>query len=144
MTGEDFLNIAEKIGALSGEAAQRSVVSRAYFGAFHAVRDWLADLGFVVTRNDSSHSEISRWLVGSGHSPAIEIGRRIGILRAVRNRADYDLNDPASGSSAFAAQHLASGRWIIASIASCNAEPARSAIIAGIQAYRARIAQRGS
>jgi uncharacterized protein (UPF0332 family) len=43
MMGRDFLVLAKKLAAGGTEADWRSVVSRAYYAAFHVARELLAD-----------------------------------------------------------------------------------------------------
>lgn len=140
MTGDDFISVARELAQHTTEAHARSAVSRAYFGAFHSVRDWLARSGFRVARNDSVHSMIARWLENCGEPIAEEVGRRLVVLRRERNHADYDITERQFGTLQFARVNVESACFVVATLAKCSAEPARSAIIAGIKAYQAKTA----
>src|SRR4051812_2866511 len=56
MNGRDFLSSARRLAAGPDEADWRSAVSRAYYAAFHAARDLLADLRFRTPRADRAHN----------------------------------------------------------------------------------------
>ena len=44
MTGDDFIHLAGKLATSVDEAALRSAVSRAYYGAFHLALQFLEDI----------------------------------------------------------------------------------------------------
>jgi hypothetical protein len=69
----------------TGEAAMRSVVSRAYYAAFLWARK-AANLG------QASHMETALFYTASPASAIkIRIGNRLNVLRDKRELADYDL-----------------------------------------------------
>jgi len=94
MTGDDFLKLAEKFCAdprQHNEALCRTIVSRAYYGAFHLARDFVVRLGFP---QPSERKVLSDWLVSSGEPSVIRAGDILSDLATARNRADYDLAIP--------------------------------------------------
>jgi uncharacterized protein (UPF0332 family) len=94
MNPREFLDVADDLIAGSREADWRSAVSRAYYAAFHVARDLLLQCGFDVPRGDQAHIYLSRRLANSGHPDVENAGNDLNFLRALRNRADYDLDVP--------------------------------------------------
>jgi len=91
----EYVALADDLATRGSAAAQRSAVSRAYYGAFNPARRWLeARVGPIGTRavhqrvwdafsapGLADESTRARWEVIG------EIGER---LRSLRNQADYD------------------------------------------------------
>lgn len=91
MKGHDFVAFASKVAALHHEeAARRSVISRAYYGALHASLDFLRGLGLPIdTRHDNAAIDFKSSLVADG----VRIGRLLDRLREARVKADYRIAD---------------------------------------------------
>jgi hypothetical protein len=69
------------------EAAMRSAVSRAYFGAFcHAKRYAVEKLGFLPGKEADDHGKLRAIMKGK----LSVVGQRLQQLRELRNTADYD------------------------------------------------------
>ena len=97
------------------EACLRSGISRAYYAAFHAARDFLAEHDRFVPEGPDVHAKVwRRYLSGPGtgrHRKAISRnGKR---LREERGKADYDnpfpdpdLNKAAQGAVLLAGEIL--------------------------------------
>jgi hypothetical protein len=95
----EYIVLAADLATGRSEAAQRSAVSRAYYGAFNPARRWLeANVGPIGNR--AAHKQV--WSAFSVPDRASEdtrdkwevvgeIGER---LRAMRNQADYDDDIP--------------------------------------------------
>jgi uncharacterized protein (UPF0332 family) len=49
MSGEEFLDIANRLLKAQTEAAYRTVVNRGYYAAFHVCAAFLAELGFKTS-----------------------------------------------------------------------------------------------
>lgn len=95
MIWPEYIFLADDLATRGSEAAQRSAVSRAYYGAFNPARRWLeANVGPIDNRaahrqvwdafsapDLASEDTLDKWEVVG------EIGER---LRALRNQADYD------------------------------------------------------
>lgn len=97
----DFIAIAEKLAdAGMGEAAFRSAISRAYYGAFHCCREGIPrDLipSKDTMRKEGSHKAVlfalEAWgrSTRDGRTDAAIAARKLGKLRLARVIADYKL-----------------------------------------------------
>ncbi len=82
------------------EAAKRSAVSRAYYGAFNAARRRLEDQGMTV-ENHRAHEQVWRSFRAAEHVSAEYLAKSQMVgdlgssLRALRNLADYADDVPA-------------------------------------------------
>ena len=90
MTGRDFIACAERFAQSSTEAELRTAVSRAYYGAFHAIRRlWCCNLvkAAVVSADEKPIAQEDRaggqWSVDVDLSEFLAAG---GIRRATRRR----------------------------------------------------------
>jgi hypothetical protein len=147
MTGDDFIKLAGELYARSaspGEAACRTIVGRAYYGAYHLTLAFLADLGLPLT---SDHKMPVRWLIGSGNQVAKKVGRLLEDLYESRRRADYKLDDLRVTREfqelRFVKTHIEMAADVKSLLATAAIEPARSEILAGIESFR-RTNSRGS
>jgi uncharacterized protein (UPF0332 family) len=91
MNGRDFLRSARRLATGPDEADWRSAVSRAYYAAFHVVRDLLAVLGFRTPRADRAHDYLYVRLNNCGDPNVQTAAGLLHGLRNRRNRADYDM-----------------------------------------------------
>lgn len=139
MTGDDFLAVAASLLAQpdSPEAVGRTVVSRAYYGTFHLARGLLTDLGFSVGRD---HALPARWLMICGEENAREAGKLLAELQGERIKADYDLATARFRQRKLVQELVELAFEMQRLIRACQAEPARSAVKAGIEAYQRKIA----
>jgi uncharacterized protein (UPF0332 family) len=93
MTGNDFIAVAGRIAATYSDAAScRTAISRAYYGAFHLGKSFLADIGITPPRNANTHVFVQHRLAGSGHLEAIKVASLLGDLHEDRLHADYNLD----------------------------------------------------
>lgn len=96
MTGEAFLSLALQLASSDAEERLRTSVSRAYFGAYHVVRDFVQTCDVIVPKRDV-HNKLQWCLQQAGDALGeIELakaGSKLGSLQTDRNRADYDLSD---------------------------------------------------
>ena len=127
MTGRDFLVLARRLEAMSDEAAWRSAVSRGYYAAFHAGREFLSNLRFRVPRSDRAHAYLWLRLQNCGDSRLRQTGQHLNDLRGRRNRADYDLHIPVTRAGA--AQWVTDAEQIILALEAAAVDRARSAAI---------------
>jgi uncharacterized protein (UPF0332 family) len=100
MTPRDILDVADELCMGLTEAEWRAAVSRAYFAAFHAARRLLRDAGFDVPRADQAHAYLWLRLSNCGHPDVEDAGRRLNVMRGLRNWADYDLDQPFGHAAA--------------------------------------------
>ena len=72
----------------SAEAARRTAVSRAYYGAFcHARNHAQAELGYKPEGRAADHTTLRTHLTGRGKR---EIAQKLDQLRQWRNKCDYE------------------------------------------------------
>ncbi len=139
---------ADEIVALAGKlfithsnsaAALRTVVSRAYYGAYHATGDYFVELGLSRGRQHNYHFD----LLNCNQSEARLAGQVLEDLRSRRVIADYELEDERVEDRAFAQYAVVSARKIQSLLERLHQEPLRTTVKAGIEAYRQRIGPRG-
>ena len=94
MTGDEFLKLAVELftkNRAPSEALCRTIVSRAYYAAFHLARAYTVQLGFPET---DKHRFLSDALSASGEPSVTRAGDLLQYLATARGRADYDLAKP--------------------------------------------------
>ncbi|HEY7154407.1 MAG TPA: hypothetical protein VH575_10655 [Gemmataceae bacterium] len=96
-----FLNVADVLSRGDTEAEWRSAISRAYYAAFHKARRLLWQGGFAVPAADTAHAYLWLRLSNCKHPDIIELGHKLGHLRGMRNRADYNMDVPVDQAAAF-------------------------------------------
>lgn len=133
ISGLDYLKLAESMVNGAGEAEWRSAVSRAYYGAFHAARTLMRDLGFVVPRADRAHAYLCLRLANCGVALIGDAGNRLNSLRGDRNFADYDIDRTLSQANARIQVQVT--RQIIQALAGATAEPTRTQITDAMRIY---------
>src|SRR5687767_10011663 len=104
MKPTDFIAVATKLSADTEEAALRSAVSRAYYGAMHEARVLIESCGFKF--GTDLHGKLPMCMDSSGDADLRTAGSQLGTLRTIRNDADYKLADPKF-SKKFAALQIA-------------------------------------
>ena len=143
INGQAFIQLAGRLAATASgdEAAGRSAVSRAYYGAFHLALAFLRDLGITIPANAYSHAAVQRYLIGSGQPDAQQAGMSLASLHSDRIRADYRLDDVRFEDVRFARLRVALACDVQAAIQQCRQDENRPLIKAGIAAYRQRIGE---
>src|SRR5436190_3256837 len=96
MNPRDLLDVADQLASESNEAAWRSAVSRAYYSAFHVVRESLLSWGFRVPQGTQAHAYLWMRVSNCGDQILQSGGRNLNLMRARRNHADYDLHQSVS------------------------------------------------
>lgn len=95
MNSADFISLATKLSNSRQEVELRTAVSRAYYGAFHSVRELLEECGIAFPPKDLLGADIHRkvrfCLANSGNADAMLVAGKLDIMRQQRNLADYDL-----------------------------------------------------
>ena len=132
-----FLVQAEKLLLSVAEEDWRSAVSRAYYAAFHSVRQFMSGLGFSVPRTDLAHGYLSRRLSHSGHPPLDDAGSDLNFLRAERNFADYELT--GNLAQATARLQVQTAREIMETIDDCAVEPIRTQVRDAMRDYERNV-----
>src|SRR5262245_31428644 len=103
MKPAEFRNLANRlIDSEKNPAGFRSSISRAYFAAFLAARDFLNDAGITIppVERGRLHIHVKDLFNGTGDAQIDELGTLLGNLRNERNTADYDLDDPSAENEA--------------------------------------------
>lgn len=92
MRGEQFLRVADELGAFSGEEWDRTRIGRLYYGVYLEYRAFAEDrLGFNRLNLAREHRVVAD-LIRSHDSTVAD---DLTALRILRNQADYDLDIPA-------------------------------------------------
>jgi uncharacterized protein (UPF0332 family) len=140
MQGEDFLDIANRLLKIPNEAAYRTVANRAYYGVFHSINAFLAELGFKISDGPQVHGQLLARINNCGVPELKNIYNTLYDLYNRRRKADYDLNSPRFRAQASVALNLASAGQIIATIKRCKESQALCAQIrTGIREYERKI-----
>lgn len=110
----DLMSVATKLWSLNCEASKRSAVSRAYYAAFHEAKKWHSQLPEPGSCGDSRPGT-HEFLINQLANPigktkkdkalaakSKELSSELERLRALRNFADYDINENFDMSDHFA------------------------------------------
>ncbi|QGY44124.1 hypothetical protein GM418_10780 [Maribellus comscasis] len=81
----DFITIAEEISNGNTEAHYRSLVNRAYYGAFGYIKDQLN----IINEGFSVHQEVYNQLLRSPDISKQKAGKKLEQLLKKRNQMDY-------------------------------------------------------
>lgn len=89
---KEFIKFSEDLHATkSDEASLRSAISRAYYGAFGAIRPYCVQRFNISSRsNPEIHRIVIEKLKSSSNKLEFSTGNILSILRDDRNNADYD------------------------------------------------------
>lgn len=139
MTGSDFVDIAGKLLASASNptpALCRTIISRAYYGAFHLARAYLRELGFSPGNN---HRDTLHPVQVVSDVNAREAGKRLSDLQTHRIKADYDLSDTICHRVEVVREQVENAAEVRVFLDRCLQEPARSQIKAEIEAYQKRL-----
>lgn len=139
MAPTDFLELAARLMADGTEAAYRTAVSRAYYGAFHAAVMLIKEMGVSLPIGPESHQKVRYCLMESGEAAGVQAGDSLQILRQDRNRADYDLDASVAFSAHSALLRINRARAVIGLLQQCRAEPARSRFRVKLRDYAANV-----
>ena len=135
INGEAFVDLAIKLGNGTTEAEYRTSVSRAYYGAFHVARDFLAEVGVRLPAGPESHRKLRYCLKESGEEAALMAYKKLESLRTERNTADYDLMHNAYRTRRNALFQIMVARDILDALATCRREPVLSRFRSKVRAY---------
>jgi uncharacterized protein (UPF0332 family) len=139
-----FIEFAESVANDRRDAAAcRSVISRAYYGAFHLAVGLLSELGLSVEHN---HGHLRHDFLNSSNSKAHYIGQTLEELGAIRVEADYRLLKARTDDPKLAQDCIASAKKIGEVIQQLrsdlqNAE-ARQAFVDAIASHRKKVGRR--
>jgi uncharacterized protein (UPF0332 family) len=141
MDGNEFISLAGRLvaGATGDEAACRSAISRAYYGAFHVARAFLKELGFQPVRNANVHAFVRNYFAESGHREAYLAAAELSYLQAARNSADYQLDDSRVGTREAAMICVERAHCVVSTLDACRSEAIRQTIRQGIAEYQRKL-----
>lgn len=137
MTGDAFIRLAGKMAAQSStdEAALRTAVSRAYYGAFHIARQFLEELGVSTVANAQIHGFVRHCLIGSGDAELQQAGSLLSTLHTDRIRADYRLHLQQFASLDEVRGSIESADRVRAILENSQRSDSREALRAAIESY---------
>src|SRR5262245_34579282 len=92
MDARDFHALAMRLAAGNTPAEHRTAVGRSYYAIFNVAADLLREFGFRIGRGAAAHGEAQKCLYNSGDAEIAHVASELGVLHAVRNRADYQLD----------------------------------------------------
>lgn len=141
MTGEGFIRLANRLALQRGaaEPEYRTAARRAYDGAYHLAASFLDEIGARVPEGPQAHVFVQLRLIQCGQPDAAVAGRLLRDLHSDRLKADYRLSNPRAETKQFAIYSLESVERFRPALAACSQEPARTAVMLGIQAYERAI-----
>lgn len=124
MNGRAFIDSAKGLAESGTPTDTRSAISRAYYAAFHAARDffWQCEIRFSE-HSPEAHTKIPQCLDNSKAQVAIDLGGLLRSLREERNGADYRMTDLRFEDQDIAALRIAIAEQILAGIDSMLREP---------------------
>jgi uncharacterized protein (UPF0332 family) len=96
LKGTDFLDLAEKLLGEKTEAANRTAVSRAYYGAFNHVNSYYRTVGVRLEKHQGNiHKTLANCLAYSGVDEIAEVCSELTSIYAERKLADYNMDSPS-------------------------------------------------
>ena len=132
MDGRDFYNLAVELSAKDRPEELRSATSRAYYGAFHRVSEYLRSIGISLPTGPECHRKVRWMLDNSGDGDIVVASGKLSTLRTARNGADYDLANVALETKKTVAINLHLARQVMSCIDQCvpgqPKEPVRVAL----------------
>jgi uncharacterized protein (UPF0332 family) len=133
MDGHDLITVAghrtQNAALGKAEARFRSAISRAYYGAFHLVAQFLAENKRVIRENHTGHQEAYRVLFGTGIPEAVEAAQFLSELRTQRNAADYRLSAKGFDSQSKAMERVELAETIRSLLDKCRQNPGLAAAL---------------
>jgi len=143
MDGNDFIDFASELSASDaiGPAACRTVVSRAYYGAFHLALALVEEFGFFSRRSDNEHRWVQWHFQNCKLALAQEIGRALQNLHESRKEADYDLARPQPDSPTNAAACVLRAGEIRRKLAECRDPTISAQLVAEMVDWRTKTNQ---
>ena len=110
---------------LTGPAAYRSAISRAYFATLNVAADILTSIGHSPGKGDSKHKRVVLYLQQSADPELNSVGRTIDTIRTMRNLADYDMLNTTVETLSEARDRAESAREVIEHLDDFAADAAR-------------------
>ena len=136
MDGRAFLDVAQRLSQQATEPDWRTAAGRAYYALLLEGRAALQRWGFMPQRRDQLHAFVRLRFVYAADQELKTIGLTLEDLVVLRNRADYQVENPGPFTSALAVQQaIRDARAAIALLDQMDGDPTRrTAAIAAIRA----------
>jgi uncharacterized protein (UPF0332 family) len=127
----DFLAFSLKVlKADTSPAALFSAISRAYYAAFHAAREFLEEMNISgLSKGPGAHGNAPKLLVQTGDSAIDQAGLDLANLHGERISADYRLDLSHIESLKVAAELVNQASGIIAALKKCSDDARRYATV---------------
>jgi uncharacterized protein (UPF0332 family) len=103
----------------------RSAVSRAYYGAYHHVKEFIESAGVTILSGPEGHADVWKHLADVGDADIEKVGNDIATLRGMRNEADYKLSELRLEKKPNVDREVENARDIIERIDACISDNAR-------------------
>lgn len=139
MNPRDFHHLASQLVNDTSPAALRSAISRAYYAAYNVAVEFLADLGFRVSKGPAGHGEVQHRLSNSEDTEVMQVGSQLTDLHSRRIQADYRLDRTDVENSKTVRALVEQTRRMIHILDSCRSEPRRTQITTAIQNWERKI-----
>jgi len=92
MSHNGLLRVAEDLVQHDEQCFQKSAINRAYYASYHFIKKQAEQhLGFVETRNKSTHKQLSEYLTNSSDENIKAVGIHLRNLHHQRTNCDYKL-----------------------------------------------------
>jgi hypothetical protein len=141
MDGTEFLGVADRLLLEAQEAALRSAVSRAYYGAFNYSRHILRKLGFVSVARSPDHGTKWRYFANCGDPALATAGGKLQNLEGERVRADYHLDNKKFANHKNALIQVMVAKSIVEDLKRCETDGILAAAVAqGMKTYEEKLA----
>ncbi len=137
MQGSAFLNVAIRLSGAATEADWRSSISRAYYGAFHEAQALVKECGVTLPKTAQAHDKLQWCLQHASGDALARVAEKLNSLRAERNAADYDLDDPKFSYRLSALLQLKIAQEIVDALTECRTKPGYSDVRSRIRQYAA-------
>lgn len=123
MIGREFIAVAIQLRMTDTEAAQRTRIDRAYYAAFLEGRRFAqVHLGLPTDRTRATHGSVAEALASIDTQFQVDLG----LLRKLRNSADYELDLSLESARVQADQACILAGSIIARLDRLDAQPGAS------------------
>jgi len=111
-------------------AGARSAISRAYYAAFQAAKDFIQGMSVArLSDGPGAHGEVRNHLVQTGDQQIDEVGLNLATLHGERIAADYRLDRQNAEKAEVADELVNLASVVIAEINKCLADKQRYATV---------------
>jgi len=107
-------------------AGLRSAISRAYYAAFHAAREFLEGMNISgLSKGPGAHGDAPKLLVRTGDPAIDQVGHDLAHLHGERISADYRMDQSHIEKLEVAAALVNQASEVIATLRKCSVEATR-------------------